>query len=153
MREWDCATKNKEYDMSNNKQQKHRSRLLNLMLMMALVWGTFTLAATRELLPVEKMFAAYISWGLMIYLLMGFFFARKPSRTIALFGIIAALGAELGRFDIPTMTSTLSQMPEFLIIVMGVSLLSYTLGIFAGWLVESLLKGVWKWIWAKPALT
>ena len=135
--------------MKKIKPQKHHSRLLNLLLMAGLIWIAFALSASSELAPPIKMFAAYVSWGMMIYLLMGFFFARKPSRTVALLGGIAALGAELGRFDLTAMTSTAGDMPVFLSIIMFVSLVSYSLGIGAGWIMESLLKLFWKQIGPK----
>ena len=90
---------------------------------------------------------------MMIYLLMGFFFARKPSGTIAFLGAIAALGAELGRFDLTSMTRTAVNMPEFLALILIVSFVCYMLGILSGWFVESLLKGLWKLIWPDAALT
>ena len=136
--------------MSTPKPQKHHSRLLNLLLMAGLLWGAFTLSATSHYPPAIKMFAAYVSWGMMIYLLMGFFFARKPPRTIALLGGIAALGAELGHFDLTSMAISSADMPIFMAVIMFVSFISYSLGILAGWLVESLLKGFWRLMSAKP---
>lgn len=136
--------------MKKAKPQKHRSRILNLLFLAALIWAAFTLSATSQLPPFAKMFAAYISWGMMIYLLMGFFFANKPSGTIALLGGIAAFGAELGRFDLTSMADTASHMPLYMGMVMIVGLVCYSLGIGAGWILESLLKGFWKRILAKP---
>ena len=63
--------------MSTPKPQKHHSRLLNLLLMAALLWGAFTLSATSHYPPAIKMFAAYVSWGMMIYLLMGVLFRAQ----------------------------------------------------------------------------
>ena len=137
--------------MSKTKPSKHHSRLLNLLLMAALLWGAFTISAASQYPPAARMFAAYVSWGMMIYLLMGFFFARKPSSTIALLGGIAALGAELGRFDLTSMVISSSDMPVFMAVIMFVSFISYALGIMAGWLVESLLKGFWNLMNSKPA--
>ena len=68
--------------MSKTKSPKHHSRLLNLLLMAALLWGAFTISAASEYPPAARMFAAYISWGMMIYLLMGFFFARKDRKSV-----------------------------------------------------------------------
>ncbi len=136
--------------MFENSSLKHRSRLLNLLAMAALLWGAFTISAASQYPPAARMFAAYVSWGMMIYLLMGFFFAKKPSRTIALLGGVAALGAELGKFDLTSLANSSADMPVFMAVIMFVSFISYSLGILAGWLVESLLKGVWKWINAKP---
>jgi len=137
--------------MKKAKPQKYRSRILSLLFLAALIWVAFTLSATSQLSPFAKMFAAYISWGMMIYLLMGFFFASKPSRSIALLGGIAALGAELGRFDLTSMTNTAAHMPLLMGMFMIVSLVCYSLGIGAGWILESLLKGFSKRISAKPA--
>ncbi len=136
--------------MSQTKSQKHHSRLLNLLLMAALLWGAFTISAMSHYPPAVKMFAAYISWGMMIYLLMGFFFARKPSGNIALLGGVAALGAELGKFDLTSLAISSTDMPVFMAVIMFVSFISYSLGIMAGWLVESLLKWFWNLMNAKP---
>jgi len=138
--------------MSQTRPHKHRSRLVNLLLMAALLWGAFAISATGHYPPAIKMFAAYVSWGMMIYLLMGFFFARKPSRTIALFGGLAALGAELGRFDLTSLALSGNDMPFFMAVIMLVGFISYGLGIGAGWLMESLLKGVWHLLNSKPVL-
>ena len=134
------------------KPQKYRSRILNLLLLAALIQIAFSLSLSSEIPPPAKMFAAYVSWGMMIYLLMGFFFARKPSGTIALLGGVAALGAELGRFDLTSMATTAGDMPIFMGIIMIVSLVCYSLGIGAGWMLESLLKLFWKLIRPKPVL-
>jgi len=136
--------------MFKSKSPKHHSRLLNLLLMAALLWGTFTISAASAYPPAVRMFAAYVSWGMMIYLLMGFFFARKPSRTIALFGGVAALGAELGKFDLTSLAISSADMPIFMAVIMFVSFISYSLGILTGWLVESLLKEFWNLMNSKP---
>ena len=83
------------------------------MALAALIWGVFTFSAGNELPPALKILAAYVSWGMMIYLLMGFFFARRPSSFVALMGGIAALGAELGHFDMTSLASLFADMPLF----------------------------------------
>ena len=132
------------------KHQKHHSRLLNLLLMAALLWSAFALSAVSTLPPVFKMFAAYVSWGIMIYLLMGFFFARKPSGTIAVLGGVGALGAELGRFDLTSLVASSSEMPVFMAGIMVISLMCYAMGIGLGWVIENLMKALWKQV--KPKL-
>ncbi|MCF6198098.1 MAG: hypothetical protein L3J67_01655 [Hyphomicrobiaceae bacterium] len=123
---------------------KHHSRIVNLMVLAAMLWGAFTLSASTELGPVEKLLVGYVSWGMMIYLLMGFFFARRPSRSIALLGGVAALGAELGHFDPTTLASLFANVPFFLLIMIPVSMACYLAGILAGWGLEILLKALWK---------
>ncbi len=130
--------------MKTAKPPKHHSRILNLMVLAAVLWGVFALSASAELSPGLKILLAYISWGMMIYLLMGFFFARRPSGSVAFLGAIAALGAELGHFDPTTLASLFANVPFFLIIVIPVSMICYGVGILAGWGLEILLKALWR---------
>lgn len=123
---------------------KQHSRIVNLMALTALLWGTFTLSASAQLPPVDKMLAGYVSWGMMIYLLMGFFFTRRPSGSIALLGGVAALGAELGHFDLISLAALFANMPFFLLIIIPVSMICYAVGILVGWLLEVLLKALWR---------
>ena len=130
--------------MKHAKPRKYRSKILSLLSIAALIWISFTLSASAQIMPVVKMIAAYISWGLMIYLLMGFFFTYKPSGMIAILGGIAALGAELGRFDLTSLVFTSAEMPVFFAVTMIFSLVFYGIGIATGWMLESLLKRIWK---------
>jgi len=129
---------------TTTRSPKHHSRIVNLMALAALLWGAFTLSASAELPPVAKLLAGYVSWGMMIYLLMGFFFARRPSGSVAFLGAIAALGAELGHFDPTTLASLFANVPFFLILIIPVSMACYLVGILAGWGLEVLLKALWK---------
>ncbi len=123
---------------------KHHSRIINLMALAAMLWAAFTLSASVELSPVMKLLTGYVSWGLMIYLLMGFFFARRPSGSVAFLGVIAALGAELGHFDLASLASFFNEAPYFLILVIPFSMLCTLTGILAGWGLEILLKELWR---------
>ncbi len=134
------------------KPQKYHSRILNLLLMAGLLWLSFHLSLSGDLPPAGKMFTAYISWGVMIYLLMGFFFAARPSKSVALLGAVASIGAVLGNLDPASFASMGGEMPVFLVIVMFVSLFSYSLGILAGWMLESLLKALWRFNMPREAL-
>jgi len=125
------------------KPQKQRSRILNLMALALLVWLVLALSGDGGWRPVPKMLLAYISWGLMIYLLMGFFFVRRPSRSIALLGAVAALGAGLGSLDLTSFGAT-PHIPILLVIIIPLSMICYLTGILSGWLLESLLKALWR---------